>query len=143
MIEHIRVQGSIESDVKKYEENLAALSEGFVENEELAAEVSEQLLTQSETSYRNRMTRELTSLPVSYTHLDVYKRQDGLILPMYESDGIGEKLEEIVPRDQCVLLETDITPEEYYQTVGPDNRKLGGVLAGQIRACLLYTSRCV
>ncbi|MEI3189051.1 MAG: hypothetical protein V8S38_05065 [Lachnospiraceae bacterium] len=62
MIEHIRVQGSIESDVKKYEENLAALSEGFVENEELAAEVSEQLLTQSETSYRNRMTRELTSL---------------------------------------------------------------------------------
>ena len=51
MIEHIRVQGSIESDVKKYEEN-----------EELAAEVSEQLLTQSETSYRNRMTRELTSL---------------------------------------------------------------------------------
>ena len=62
MIEHIRVQGSIESDVKKYEENLAVLSEGFVENEELAAEVSEQLLTQSETSYRNRMTRELTSL---------------------------------------------------------------------------------
>lgn len=62
MIEHIRVQGSIESDVKKYEENLAALSEGFVENEELAAEVSEQLLIQSETSYRNRMTRELTSL---------------------------------------------------------------------------------
>ena len=62
MIEHIRLQGSIESDVKKYEENLAALSEGFVENEELAAEVSEQLLTQSETSYRNRMTRELTSL---------------------------------------------------------------------------------
>ena len=62
MIEHIRVQGSIESDVKKYEENLAALSEGFVENEELAAEVSEQLLTQSETSYRNRMTRKLASL---------------------------------------------------------------------------------
>ena len=62
MIEHIRVQGGIESDVKKYEENLAVLSEGFVENEELAAEVSEQLLTQSETSYRNRMTRELTSL---------------------------------------------------------------------------------
>ena len=62
MIEHIRLQGSIESDVKKYEENLTALSEGFVENEELAAEVSEQLLTQSETSYRNRMTRELTSL---------------------------------------------------------------------------------
>ena len=49
-------------DVKKYEENLAALSEGFVENEELAAEVSEQLRTQSETSYRNRMTRELASL---------------------------------------------------------------------------------
>ena len=45
MIEHIRVQGSIESDVKKYEENLAVLSEGFVENEELAAEVSEQLLS--------------------------------------------------------------------------------------------------
>lgn len=59
---------------------------------------------------------------------------DGLILQMYASEGIGEKLEEIVPRDQCVLLETDITPEEYYQTVGPDNRKLGGVLAGQIRA---------
>ena len=30
--------------------------------EELAAEVSEQLLTQSETSYRNRMTRKLASL---------------------------------------------------------------------------------
>ena len=59
---------------------------------------------------------------------------DGLVIQMYASDGIGDRLEEIVPREQCVLLETDVTPEEYYQTVGPDNRKLGSVLAGQIRA---------
>lgn len=59
---------------------------------------------------------------------------DGLIIQMYASDGIGDRLEDIVPRDRCILLETDVVPEEYYQTVGPDNRKLGSVLAGQIRA---------
>lgn len=66
--------------------------------------------------------------------LDIVERElesgaDGIILQLYASEGVHERLEQVVSRDRCVLLETDMTPEEYYQTVGPDNRKLGGVLA--------------
>lgn len=71
--------------------------------------------------------------------LDIVERElesgvDGVILQLYASEGVHERLEQVVSRDRCVLLETDMTPEEYYQTVGPDNRKLGSVLAGELKA---------
>ena len=57
---------------------------------------------------------------------------DGVIIQMYASEGIYEKLESLISRGNCVLLETDITPEEYYQTVGPDNSELGKALGERI-----------
>ena len=57
---------------------------------------------------------------------------DGMIIQMYASEGVYEGIEDRLPREKCVLLETDITPEEYYQTVGPDNKELGSVLAERI-----------
>lgn len=57
---------------------------------------------------------------------------DGVILQMYASEGVYEKLESLLPREKCVLLETDISPEEYYQTVGPDNAELGRALGERI-----------
>lgn len=71
--------------------------------------------------------------------LDLAERElesgvDGIILQLYASEGVHGRLEQVVNRDRCVLLETDMTPEEYYQTVGPDNKKLGSVLAGELRA---------
>ena len=57
---------------------------------------------------------------------------DGVIVQMYASEGVYEEMEGKLTREQCVLLETDITPEEYYQTVGPDNRELGRALAERI-----------
>ena len=57
---------------------------------------------------------------------------DGMIIQMYASEGVYEGIEAKLPREKCVLLETDITPEEYYQTVGPDNKELGSALAERI-----------
>ena len=57
---------------------------------------------------------------------------DGMIIQMYASEGVYEGIEARLPREKCVLLETDITPEEYYQTVGPDNKELGSALAERI-----------
>lgn len=90
--------------------------------------------------YGIRLNYVSTSVFWSKTQeLDIVERElesgaDGIILQLYASEGVHERLEQVVSRDRCVLLETDMTPEEYYQTVGPDNRKLGGVLAGELKA---------
>ena len=90
--------------------------------------------------YGIRLNYVSTSVFWSKTQeLDIVERElesgaDGIILQLYASEGVHERLEQMVSRDRCVLLETDMTPEEYYQTVGPDNRKLGGVLAGELKA---------
>ena len=49
---------------------------------------------------------------------------DGMIIQMYASEGVYEGIEARLPREKCVLLETDITPEEYYRrkSDGKDNR---------------------
>lgn len=57
---------------------------------------------------------------------------DGIVVQMYASDGVYKKLESLLPKEKCVLIETDIAPEEYYQTVGPDNKELGKALAERI-----------
>ena len=66
---------------------------------------------------------ELTLIPVSYTHLDVYKRQD-----TYNKDKWGEQNEEnVYYREKHRRIQ-----ENTYK-----GRK------GQAYCCLLYTSRCV
>lgn len=79
-------------------------------------------------------TGEFTS---KKSELEVVSREleagaDGIILQMY-AGGASEDMEELLPREKCVLLETDVVPEEYYQTVGPDNRELGTALAQRIK----------
>ena len=59
-------------------------------------------------------------LAVSYTHLDVYKRQGGPIALLEEDD----------------LIELDIS-NRTLQIVGVKNQRM------EAEACLLYTSRCV
>lgn len=61
-IERTKAQGKAESDVKNYQEKLELLLEGFVENDRLTEEVQENLKHQSESSYKNQMTRELSRL---------------------------------------------------------------------------------
>ena len=72
-------------------------------------------------------------MPVSYTHLDVYKRQPGVL------DKKGELL-------------TGLTPKQIDDLVA-DGTLSGGMLPkissaldaarSGVKACLLYTSRCV
>ena len=61
-------------------------------------------------------------IPVSYTHLDVYKRQEEILL--FETQGLA--LDVVVLR---------------VENLGDDLRH-GLVLRG-LEICLLYTSRCV
>ncbi|MDO4261713.1 MAG: SbcC/MukB-like Walker B domain-containing protein [Eubacteriales bacterium] len=62
LMERTKACGSAESDVKKYEETLDGLTEGFVENPELTAEVTESLKTATESAYRSRKRQELARL---------------------------------------------------------------------------------
>ena len=69
-------------------------------------------------------------LPVSYTHLDVYKRQlhmhaDDDALKADEND-IGGVVDDLKPRDVA------------FAAVVPDSQA-----AAVLGSCLLYTSRCV
>lgn len=79
-------------------------------------------------------TGEFTS---KKSELEVVSREleagaDGVILQMYAGGASGD-MEQILPREKCVLVETDVVPEEYYQTVGPDNQELGTALAERIK----------
>ena len=79
-----------------------------------------------------RIHQQLTAEPVSYTHLDVYKRQDAPVagrafgMPVVEAAGCGARL--TVPF-QCIALCADEPTANGSSAV--------------TRACLLYTSRCV
>ena len=91
--------------------------------------------------------------PVSYTHLDVYKRQyngradagegvGGVTLELYAEGAL-------IPFDAPVATTTtntdgtylfaDLTPGRYFVRVPSWQFDFGGQLYG----CLLYTSRCV
>ena len=72
LLDQTKALGSAESDVKGYEEKLAILQEGFVENEELLAEVTENLETLSEAAYRNKKRQEL----VKFTEQEEQQRED-------------------------------------------------------------------
>ena len=65
----------------------------------------------------------LADIPVSYTHLDVYKRQDNEVFAYYE----------LIPYNYSFLSAEQkfIVHDSFRQ------------LIAQSRDCLLYTSRCV
>ena len=56
--------------------------------------------------YDTPMDMPRADCPVSYTHLDVYKRQDTLIEPMQKSGFMAESEGEMT-----VVLDTNLTPE--------------------------------
>ena len=64
----------------------------------------------------------LIKTPVSYTHLDVYKRQVYALAQQVDADEDGEDAQ---------------------TQVAQQLRSLKGVKLGMYIACLLYTSRCV
>ena len=71
--------------------------------------------------------------PVSYTHLDVYKRQGGIPYPHYEEPEIQRE----------VLLHA--TKEQMELMAAADALQMGKMdcFIGVRGSCLLYTSRCV
>ncbi len=59
---------------------------------------------------------------------------DGIVVQMYSSSvDMYAELSDLLSRDATVLIETDVEPEGYYQTVGPDNYEIGAALAEAIR----------
>ena len=71
-------------------------------------------------------------MPVSYTHLDVYKRQVVCIAK-------GDKLKFDISHDARLVNVSDYMVEGYKGLLG----FLSGIHAGNYDICLLYTSRCV
>ena len=100
------------------------------------------------------MSRNILCLdfPVSYTHLDVYKRQlqrvnetsikTGKLLEEYEAGQARHELDELFWKDFCDYY-IEIVKERLYQPGkhGADRRRSGQYAL--YSSCLLYTSRCV
>ena len=73
-------------------------------------------------------------IPVSYTHLDVYKRQE--VMYAYEHAFSDEEVQEWLDRQLGRY-------EEYGFGLWAVILKETGEMIGQCGICLLYTSRCV
>ena len=76
--------------------------------------------------------------PVSYTHLDVYKRQDNTYA-ITISAGNLIFTPKIIEVPAGAILEVTLVNED---TMVHDLKFANGVRTGRV-ACLLYTSRCV
>ena len=79
-------------------------------------------------------------IPVSYTHLDVYKRQQHSCWYLREYSALVEIRPVLSRYDQYALIAGNL------QALGRNERVLHlGHLSefAQVWACLLYTSRCV
>ena len=57
---------------------------------------------------------------------------DGLIIQMVSSYGVSDIIEKISSKAAIVLIESDITPEEVYTTVMPDNEAIGRAVGRSI-----------
>ena len=90
------------------------------------------ILPISKESVAIRCTRDLTAyIPVSYTHLDVYKRQElGLTLPL--TMYVARHSWASIARDEGIPISV------ISEGMGHDSES-----TTQIYLCLLYTSRCV
>ena len=86
-------------------------------------------------------------IPVSYTHLDVYKRQgvDGVIVPR-------EHVQQVAGLSRCTVWAAEETPMVELNAKADEEAALQRLLAGErvvlargweVIPCLLYTSRCV
>ena len=125
---------------------------------QIAEEMKAQHLTKTELAKRmhtsraalNRLLDEEDSSSVSYTHLDVYKRQllkhcPPIQHPNPRRDRIMIKRRQLLPRllaDDAALLGL-----EEGRLFGPDWLRTIGALPNEylyyFYCCLLYTSRCV
>ena len=78
---------------------------------------------------------ERRTMPVSYTHLDVYKRQ-------LQNDGFVQKISEYIAKKVADKLTGMCkTERESYEKYWDDISPF--IKFGCIKDCLLYTSRCV
>ena len=76
LLDQTKALGSAESDVKGYEEKLAILQEGFVENEELLAEVTENLELFQKPPIGTKKRQELVKLQAGKNNS---RRRPGLV----------------------------------------------------------------
>ena len=87
-------------------------------------------------------------MPVSYTHLDVYKRQDGMFVPsisfgMPVLKSIHNATDQVM--DAHLMVQEPIRYVEAFKEAGADIVTIHLEACEDVNAtiCLLYTSRCV
>ena len=116
---------------------------------------AEALETRIEAHLQDALGYEVATFPVSYTHLDVYKRQalttagvidlvaafgqppGHFVMPSVKYDRREESLRYRADISPAVAP----SPEQFGQMVGMLVRL--AAINAQVNACLLYTSRCV
>ena len=89
-------------------------------------------------------------IPVSYTHLDVYKRQHLGVPFTQEVVAVATALQDYAPQTDVAIELGGEDAKIIYFTGGIDQR-MNGICAGgtgsfidqMASLCLLYTSRCV
>ena len=105
-----------------------SIAEGDLSSPDLPVKSSDEVgrLTGTFNQMKHAMAQQLTTQPVSYTHLDVYKRQ---------VQRQSHQLTIIVVDDGDRVIGKGVACAD-----GAAHRLLQGF---QVRICLLYTSRCV
>lgn len=68
------------------------------------------------------------SAEMDVIHREIENGAEGVIVQM-ASGGNGADIEEFGAKTAVVLIETDVTPEDFYMTVKPDNAGMGTALA--------------
>lgn len=71
------------------------------------------------------------SAELDVIHREIENGAEGVIVQM-ASGGNGEDIEEFGTKTSIVLIETDVTPEDFYVTVKPDNTGMGTALADAV-----------
>lgn len=64
---------------------------------------------------------------------EIERGADGIIAQMIDSNVNSESVEAIDSRVALMLLETDVTPEEVYTYIGPDNLAIGTSIAEAVK----------
>ena len=100
------------------------------------------------------------SMPVSYTHLDVYKRQGDILLKACKEGGVNADYIKSIPgKSGHTIIQVDKNGQNCILLYGGANRSItkeyvdevlahfekGDILflQNEINICLFYTARCV
>lgn len=74
---------------------------------------------------------EDVSAELDVIHREIENGADGVIVQM-ASGGSGADIESFGAKTSVVLIETDVTPEDFYTVVEPDNAGMGEALAATV-----------